>query len=442
MGKLKLTTGRINGFLCSPATPQTFLWDIDVPGLAVRATPPNKQNPTGKKSFIFQGKLDGKDIRMVIGDIRVWDIETGDHSRPGAREEARRLRALIDKGIDPRTEKKERIQKIRDEANRAKHTFFDAVKDYVEKKRRETDSLPLKPRTQHDYLAMVAAPKKRKNGTMGQPGLLYSLADVPLHKIDSDAIRAVHQNALKHGERQAAYAMQVLRAVLNWNGVKIANNPLSREAAGKDRIRVPQSKAAKKPIPVERIGGWWKALDLAANPPTRDYFRFLVLTGARVSEPKKILVKDCDTVAARLTIRDTKNREDHEILFSRQVAAIVKRNIAGKKPEDALFVLADGKKTIATIIDRSGAVFRAKDLRSTFATIAARLVNAYALKDMMNHLHAGDVTGTNYVRTDDDTLRAGWQAVADFIEAKAAEPPPAEVADLDAAREAKSKAAA
>jgi len=442
MGKLKLTAGRVSGFICTPGTAQSFLWDSDAPGLAVRATPPSKRNPAGSKAFIFQGKLDGKDIRMTIGDVRTWDIETGDYSRPGAREEARRLQAMIDRGVDPRSEKKERIQKIRDEANRARHTFADAVKDYVEKKRREKDNLPLKDRTRKDYLAMVAAPKTRANGAMGQPGLLYSLADTPLHLLDSGTIRTAYQEALTHGERQAAYAMQVLRAVLTWNGVKIPDNPLSRDAPGKDRIRIPQSKATGKPIPLERISGWWKALDLAANPPTRDYLRFLVLTGARVSEPKKVLVSDCDMIAARLTIRDTKNRKDHIVLFSRQVAAIVKRNIAGKKPEDPLFVLADGKKTIATIVERSGTEFRAKDLRSTFASIAAALVSAYVLKGMMNHSNAGDVTGTNYVRTDDVALRAGWQAVADFIEAKASEPPGAEVADLDAAREAKSKAAA
>jgi integrase len=442
MGKLKLTAGRISGFFCPPALGQTFLWDTDAPGLAVRATPAGKKNPAGTRAFIFQGKLDGKDIRMTIGDVKTWDIETGDYTRPGAREEARRLQAMIDQGIDPRAEKKDRIQKIRDEANRAKHTFADAVKDYVEKKRREKDNLQLKDRTKHDYLAMVAAPKVHKNGNTGQPGLLYPLADTPLHKIDGDAIRAAYEGAQARGERQAAYAMQVLRAVLTWHGVKVPNNPLSRDAAGKDRIRIPQSNATGKPIPLERLGSWWNTVALAANPPTRDYLRFLVLTGARVSEPKKVLVKDCDMVAGCLTIRDTKNRKDHTVWFSRQVAEIVKRNVAGKKPDDQLFTVVDGKKTIATIITRSGATFRAKDLRSTFASIAEDLVSAYTLKRMMNHANTGDVTGLNYVRKGELVLRAGWQAVADFIEAKALEQPSADVADLDAAREAKSIAAA
>ena len=43
---------------------QVFLWDTEVPGLAVRAT-------AGAKAYIFQGKPTGRDLRLTIGDVRV-----------------------------------------------------------------------------------------------------------------------------------------------------------------------------------------------------------------------------------------------------------------------------------------------------------------------------------------------------------------------------------
>ena len=58
-------------------------------------------------------------------------------------------------------------------------------------------------------------------------------------------------------------------------------------------------------------------------------------------------------------------------------------------------------------------------LRSTFASVAEGLVSAAVLKRMMNHAVAADVTLGHYVAKSDAQLRAGWQAVADWIEEEA-----------------------
>ena len=88
MQRERLTAGRINALTCPTSTRQFFLWDTEMPRLAVRAT-------AGSKSFIFESKLNRKTIRWTIGDIRAWRIDD-------ARSEARRLQTLIDQGIDPR----------------------------------------------------------------------------------------------------------------------------------------------------------------------------------------------------------------------------------------------------------------------------------------------------------------------------------------------------
>jgi integrase len=103
MAKLErvyLTSGRITSFACPSDRSQAFLWDSEVPGLAVRATPPGKRSPKGGRAFIFQGYLDGSTPRITIGDTKVWQIEK-------ARIEARRLQSLLDQGIDPREQKRE-----------------------------------------------------------------------------------------------------------------------------------------------------------------------------------------------------------------------------------------------------------------------------------------------------------------------------------------------
>lgn len=98
--RVNLTSGRITSFACPPDKPQAFLWDSEVPGLAVRATPPGKRTPKGGRAFVFQGYLNGSTPRITIGDTKVWSLEK-------ARVEARRLQALLDQGIDPREQKRD-----------------------------------------------------------------------------------------------------------------------------------------------------------------------------------------------------------------------------------------------------------------------------------------------------------------------------------------------
>ena len=63
--------------------------------LAVRVT------AAGVKSFVFEGKLNRKTIRWTIGKCDNWTIDD-------ARKEARRLQGLLDKGIDPREEERQK----------------------------------------------------------------------------------------------------------------------------------------------------------------------------------------------------------------------------------------------------------------------------------------------------------------------------------------------
>lgn len=99
MSRIKLTAGGVRDFTTTKT--QEFRWDTEAPGLGVRAT------NTGAKAYIFQGKLNGQAIRITIGNVDTWPLEsvrdrkTGEEVRRGAREEARRLKALlVDRSIN------------------------------------------------------------------------------------------------------------------------------------------------------------------------------------------------------------------------------------------------------------------------------------------------------------------------------------------------------
>jgi integrase len=309
-------------------------------------------------------------------------------------------------------------------------TLAKALREYVDKKRRAKDGLPLKARTKSDYLAMVEPGDTTKNGKKLADGLLHQLADKLLGKLTSDDIRDQYSSLVKQSKRQADYAMQVLRAVMRWHGVVVPGNPLGRETAGRDRIVLAPAKGNPAPIPPERLGAWWRVSGKAPSRVAADCYRFQLLTGCRGGEihgdkrynypPIRVGDVDCD--AGKVVLRDTKNRSDHKLLLARQALEIAAKHCAGRKPDDVLFPITDARKTLKWINAQAKTNVQGHGLRDTFASIAEELVSGGLLKRMLNHSVAGDVTLGHYVGKSEAQLRAGWQTVADFIEAAALVP--------------------
>ena len=154
------------------------------------------------------------------------------------------------------------------------------LRDYVEKKRRAKDGFALKARTKSDYLAAIEPPRVTKSGTRRAAGPLHPIAHKALATLTASDIRATYEAAARRSLRRAEYAMQILRAVLRWNGVVIPGNPLGRETAGRDRITIMTGKGDPTPIPPELLGAWWRAAERAPSQVASDYYRFQLLTAA------------------------------------------------------------------------------------------------------------------------------------------------------------------
>lgn len=340
--------------------------------------------------------------------------------------EGQRIRALARAGIDWPAQEEARLRAEAEEREKAAVnalTLAEGIKEYVEKKRRAKDGLPLKERTKAEYLDMVTPGKVGKNGRKFADGELMPLADTPMPAITAAAIRATYKAILKCSKRRAEYAMQVLRAVLRWYGVHILNSPLSQETAGRDRIVIPPTQGNPTPIPAEKLGAWWLAACACPQRVSANYYRFQLLTGCRGVEihgEKKyqyepIRVRDVNLQTGRILLIDTKNRTNHLLLLSRQALLIVKEACKGRKPEDPLFPVVDPRKTLAWINERAGTTVQGHDMRATFTSIAEELVSGAVLKRMVNHAVSNDVTLGHYVGKGEAQLRAGWQTVANFI---------------------------
>jgi len=104
LNRTRLTAGRVADFTCPADKTQAFLWDTDSPSLAVRVT------PTGRKTYVFESRLNGSTLRINIGTVADWSIGQ-------ARTKASALKVMIDAGTDPR--ELERQQQATKEAEKA-----------------------------------------------------------------------------------------------------------------------------------------------------------------------------------------------------------------------------------------------------------------------------------------------------------------------------------
>ena len=300
MARTKLTAGRIRDFECPVGTAQAFMWDTEAPGLAVRATPGSEA-----RGFIFQSRLNGKALRITIGDVRAWGIDA-------ARAEARRLQTLIDQGADPRQEKAERLaatEAKREEARRVEAPALEAWGAYIEAR-----TARWSPRTLLDHQRLTAPggkPKtrgrKKGEGDTTQPGILLALLSRPLAKIDAPAVRSFLKDEAERRPTQAQNAFVRLRAFLNWcadrpeyKGQIHADACASRLA----RDELPRKAAKNDCLQREQLALWFEHVRRISNPVISAYLQTALLAGPRREELAGLTWDCIDFQWKSLTIRD------------------------------------------------------------------------------------------------------------------------------------------
>ena len=293
MVRVNLTAGRVDGFKVGVDGKQVFLWDTTVPGLGVRAT-------AKSKAFIYQGRIDGKALRITIGDVKTWGIDE-------ARAEARRLGTLIDQGIDPRLEKKQRLAEVREaqkESKRADATVGDAWSEYIDARKARWGEHHLK-----DHLKISKAggePRKRGKGKT-QPGVLTPLLPVKLANIDSHTVGQWLQKEAKDRPTQARLAFALLRAFLHWCDDQPRFQGLASPGSCSNRLAkqtLPRKGVKVDCLLREQLPAWFSAVQQIHNPVISAYLQILLLTGARRGELSTLQWSDVDTRWGSLAIRD------------------------------------------------------------------------------------------------------------------------------------------
>ena len=296
--RVNLTAGRVEAFTCPADKAQAFLWDTDTRTLAIRVT------PTGRKTYVFESRLNGSTIRVSIGTVADWPIKK-------ARTEAQKLKMLVDSGQDPRElerqKQADKTAKATAAAARAL-TVGEVWPLYLQTgrpKRRDA----WKPRYRADLEAMAGAggePKKRGQG-LTRPGPLFPLLALPLVDVTEDALQVWFEREAVASKHQAARALMMFRGFLRW----CAARPKYRKMIDRDAGRapailenLPANTKRTDALEAAQVSGWWNGVEQLSNRTASVYLRALLLTGARREELAGLTWANVDFQWRKLTIAD------------------------------------------------------------------------------------------------------------------------------------------
>ena len=303
--RVRLTAGRVDAFTCPAGKSQAFLWDTEAPALALRVT------PTGRKTYVFESRLNGATLRLSIGTAADWPLEK-------ARGEAQRLKVLVDSGQDPR--ELERQQQAAQAAERAAAvakvkadkvaavTVGEVWADYLEKRRPFWGDLHY--RDHIDKAKAGGLPSGRRGGgkQLTKPGPLAALMPLALKDLDQATIERWAANEGKTRPSSARLAWRLLTVFLTWcaEQPEYANLLPDKNPAKTKKAREALGKAGTKSdvLQREQLAAWFAAVQQIQNPVIAACLQMMLLTGARPGEVLALRWEDVNTQWKGISIRD------------------------------------------------------------------------------------------------------------------------------------------
>ena len=422
MGKREnFTAGRVAEFSCPAGKHQAIYWDGKQPGLGLRVT------AKGARAYVFQGWIDGGSVRVTIGHPDVWpletiwttDRETGQRVevQRGARQEAARLKALVDSGVNPGEHRREQA---------------------AEKARRKTAAESLKEKTVAAlctaYVELLRQRKKldARDAELTLQRFLAAnedLAAKPAHAATSadfvTGLRKLHeQGKVREPGKVRSYAHAAFRTAMlaatdpeipvKFEAFHVTTNPLAT-------IRATAARADKRPLSANELRTFWRIAQTVGGA-TGALMRLHILTGGqRIAQLLRLQREDVH--ADYIVLHDPKGRRTearrHAVPLLDDAKAALK--VFAGAP---IVFTVNGKSVSPTVLGRieSEAIgdqiegFEPKRLRSGIETALASLGIGREIRAQVQSHGLGGVQDRHY--DDHDYMaekRAALQALLDLL---------------------------
>jgi integrase len=390
--------------------PYRIYYDHEVKGFGLRVT------KAGFRAFVLNYRSRGVERRFTIGSFPDWKVSA-------AREEAKRLKRLVDQGQDPMGDRHE---------ERAAPTVNDLVDRYL---------------AEH-------APRKRERSRKEDESLIRQwirpeLGNKRVADLRHADIERVHRKITAYGtltraNRAATLLSKMFSLAIRWE--MRTDNPVR----GLERN---QEEKRNRYLAGDELRRLTEALAVHPNQGAANAIRLLLLTGARRGEILGATWDQFDleegvwTKAASFT----KQRKLHRVPLSapaRQLLAEIKAaadreaEVANREPSPFVFPAQQAaRKGAGHLVEIKGpwaaickaaqlSGIRVHDLRHSYASILASAgLSLPVIGALLGHTQPG--TTARYAHLFDDPLRAATERVGAIVTGNVGDKPTAEVIEIN-----------
>jgi integrase len=304
----------------------------------------------------------------------------------------------------------------------------------AERKREETSAKHLRELLE-EWLAERQARKAHKPSTAadirraakdGWSGWL----DKPILELTETAVLRRHSKRSQAAPRRANLEMRYLRALWRWtaaNYKELGLGPAPTSILNERRDWNPEKRKQRR-VETEDLAGWIEAVEKLKNTRARDFFLFLLYTGARSGETRALEWRDIDLARGTYHLANPKNKQAVTLPLSAQAADVLRRRYKENSGSQWVFpaVNREGEEgpmtnpsTDARLVSAaSGVTFSPHDLRRSFISFGASQslrIHPATLRALTNHAPETRDSHLGYHVPELAELRRATQAISDYI---------------------------
>ncbi|ODB88007.1 hypothetical protein A3193_03695 [Candidatus Thiodiazotropha endoloripes] len=362
----------------------TFYRDSGLTGFGL------KVSKSGVISFIYEGRIkNSRSRRITLGRHPSLPLDS-------AKDKALETQRLMKAGIDPvqhRIQQKQELDQLNAQHAVQQFTLRELMEDYFK----------YKPETTERWYRPVL--ENLFSGLLGRPVRAITAEDIA-EIYYQKAIRENHPAQAKKGNRYLkAICNHGLRKEINGIGI-LDRNPvilaMSQLPAEESKPLPPKERFVNQ----ERLFDFIRAIITECHETARDLLLFLLFTGVRDSEAKKLKWDKVNFHDKTCTVIAKRNK-DHTLPMGPLIYAMLLARSTDQSPTGYVFSnrgnyshIGDLRKQFRKITQKTGIEFSPHDLRRSYATYLEEDLNVSdsQISRLLGHSQQG-VTKKHYIKS-------------------------------------------
>lgn len=393
-----------------PSKP-AFYWDSEVTGFGLKVG--------GKsKSYIFQGRVGRKTIRIKIGDVKNWKLKE-------AKDLAKKYTVQCNEGINPKYEKIRKIEESEKKDALAKKQnirFEDAWKLYLHEQKSSW-----KARTYQDHIDMSRGGYNPLNNKTYKPQPIYEFLEIKLSDLNKEFIIEWLQRNNKIRPTSTSKSYRMIRAFLNWceeeehfRGI-IPKDSYTSKKIKKD---VQKTKAKKDCLLKEQIKPLFEEINKISNKKIAFMYQFALLTGARKTEILTLEWKKIDFRWKTIHLRDKNDKAGRTIPMTKHIEKLLK-DLKNNNNDDSPYVMSSLKsktghivnpyKDLSKIRKKLQITITLHGFRRSFETLSGWIKLPKGITHQISGHAADSITEKHYTVRPMDMLRMHMQGYEEWF---------------------------